>query len=59
MIKLHLSLDDDAYHDLAKVAASDRGKKTSVSKELLSKLLVDNNRMYRALLDGDNTEFYS
>lgn len=50
---VRLAINRDQYHDLAKQAESPRGVKTSVSKELLSKLLVDNNRLYRACLDSD------
>lgn len=53
MRTVRLALNKDMYHDLAKVADSPRGKKTSVSKELLSKLLIDNNRLYQACLDCD------
>ena len=49
---VRLAMNLKAYHDLAKVAEGERGKKTSISKDLLKKLLVDNNRMYRACLDS-------
>ena len=50
-MKVRLAMNLKDYHDLAKVAENERGKKTSISKAILRKLLVDNNCMYRACLD--------